>query len=146
MSRQLSPWCATQLRTQSLRHSHHRRCIFLLPTWSLLWFQNLILWVLTAPVWFDLTYHEEYGALGNNPTGEHNTEDENEGNDLKQIHSKPITSNLLFYPENLGSSVSPFVLCLTAGVCLGRSRLGGVPTVPTLGLHITLLAESNGCQ
>ena len=104
------------------------------------------LWVLTAPGWFDLTYHEEYGALSNNPTGEHNTEDDNEGDDLKQIRSKPITSNLFSHPENLGSSVRPPILCLTAGVCLGRSRLGGVPTVPTLGLHVTLLAESNGCR
>ena len=115
-------------------------------TWSGLWFQSLILWVLTAPVWFDLTYHEEYGALSNNATGKHNKEDENVGDDLKQTHSKPISSKLLSYQENLGSCVCPLILCLTAGVYLGRSRLGGVPTVPTLGLHDTLLAESNGCQ
>ena len=106
----------------------------------------MIVKVYAAPVWFDLTSHEECGAFGNNPTDEHHAKCENVGDDLKQTHSKPISSNLLSYQENLGSCVCPLILCLTAGVCLGRSRLGGVPTVPTLGLHVILLAESNGCQ
>ena len=67
----------------------------------------------TAPVGFDLTSHEECGALSNNPTREHNTEDEDEGDDLKKNHLKSVnTSKLLSHLENLGSCVRPLGNCL----------------------------------
>ena len=79
-------------------------------TWSGFWFQSVIQQVRTAPIGFDLTSHEECGALSNNPTGEQNTEDENEGDDLKKNHLKPV--NTLSHLENLGSCVRPLGNCL----------------------------------
>ena len=93
----------------------------------------------TAPVWLDLTSHEECGAFGNNPTDEHHAKCENVGDDLNLRHSKLITLKVVSHLEDLDSGAQPLVHRLTAGVCLRGKRS---ENVPTLGFHVTPLAAS----
>ena len=99
----------------------------------------MILKVYAAPVWFDLTSHEECGAFGNNPTDEHHAKCENVGDDLKGVHSKLVTLKVLTHLEDLDSGAQPLVHRLTAGVGLRGKRS---ENVPTLGFHVTPLAAS----
>ena len=103
----------------------------------------MILKVYAAPVWFDLTSHEECGAFGNNPTDEHHAKCENVGDHLNLHHSEPITLKVHSHLEDLDSGAQPLVHRLTAGVGLRGKRS---ENVPTLRFHVTPLAASFFCQ